>query len=114
MRLTDLLSAEVVDSDGEHLGRVQDVALVRDGPMLGTFISAYRVHGLRVGKMPLGSRLGYSTGNVTAPFLLRILFERLHRDELFIPWEEVHNAVPGRISTHSLAEALRNPNEVPE
>ena len=35
MRLSDLLGAEVVDQAGESAGRVHDVRLVQDGPVLG-------------------------------------------------------------------------------
>jgi sporulation protein YlmC with PRC-barrel domain len=37
MRLTDLLGAEVVDRSGQHAGRVHDVRLVQDGPLVGGF-----------------------------------------------------------------------------
>ena len=37
MRLTDLLGAEVVDRCGQPAGRVRDVRLVQDGPLIGGF-----------------------------------------------------------------------------
>ena len=37
MRLTDLLGAEVVDRCGQPAGRVHDVRLVQDGPLIGGF-----------------------------------------------------------------------------
>ena len=45
MRLSDLLGADVVDEAGRHAGRVHDVRLVQDGPLVGSFGAALRVDG---------------------------------------------------------------------
>ncbi len=71
MRLSDLLTCEVVDSDGTVVGTVNDVRLVRDGRM--------RVDALIVGSGGLGIRLGYIRNGVRGPWLLAKVFSRLER-----------------------------------
>jgi sporulation protein YlmC with PRC-barrel domain len=89
MRLTDLLGSEAVTSDGRSLGRVHDVRLVQDGPTLGDWGAAFRVHDLVVGRGSLGTRLGYRHGHVKAPWLFRVLFGR-QTPEL-VPWSAVRS-----------------------
>jgi hypothetical protein len=74
MNLSDLLACVVVDDSGAELGRVRDVRLVRDGPILGTFGVSLRLSELVVGIGGLGARLGYGRGDVERPALLRALF----------------------------------------
>ena len=50
MRMSDLLTSEVVTVGGERVGHVRDVRLVRDGPPLPGFGPSYRVHELIVGQ----------------------------------------------------------------
>ena len=59
MRLTDLLGAEVVARCGQPAGRVHDVRLVQDGPVVDGFGAALRLDGLLVGGRAVGARLGY-------------------------------------------------------
>ena len=67
MRLSDLLGKDVVTGSGRSLGRVHDVRLVQDGPLLPPWGAAFRVHELAVGRRSLGTRLGYDRGDVTRP-----------------------------------------------
>lgn len=97
MRLSDLLGSEVVTGDGEKLGRVHDVHLVQDGPVLGEAGAAYRVHDLVVGRGSMGSRLGYdrSHRDVKGPLLLRLIFGR--RSPRDIPWTAIREIADKRI-----------------
>src|SRR5438045_1964266 len=89
MRLSELLHARVIDSDGADLGGVDDVLLVQDGPFLDPFGAAFRVEGLVVGHRAVGTRLGYHRGDVTGPWLLKAFFSRLARGAKYVPWEAV-------------------------
>jgi hypothetical protein len=64
MRLSDLLGAEVLDEAGRSAGRVHDVRLVQDGPVVGGFGAALRLDGLLVGRRAVGARLGYDRGKM--------------------------------------------------
>jgi hypothetical protein len=84
MRLGELIGREVVDRDGRSIGRVHDVRLVQDGPLLG-FDAAFRVHGLIAGPGSVATRLGYGRAGVRGPWLVRVLLER--RRAWYVPWE---------------------------
>lgn len=87
MRLTDLLGSHVVTEAGEDLGRIHDVRLVQDGPLLGDWGAAFRVHDLVVGRRSYATRLGYDHGRVRGPLLLRFLLGR--RRPRMVPWTAV-------------------------
>jgi hypothetical protein len=87
--LSELLHSEVLDSDGQALGRVDDVRLVQDGPVIPGFGSALRVDGLVVGGGGLAVRLGYHRHGVRGPALLKAIFATLERRAHFVPWELV-------------------------
>ena len=89
MRLSDLLGSEVIDLDGRAWGKVHDVRVVQDGPVLGPFGASLRIEGLIVGKGSLGERLGFHRSNVKAPWVLKTFFEWRHRDTRFVPWAAV-------------------------
>lgn len=96
MRLSDLLGSEVFTSDGEKLGRVHDVHLVQDGPVLGEVGAAFRVHRLLVGRGSLGARLGYDRDrDVKGPLLLRVIFGSRSARE--IPWSAIREIEEERI-----------------
>ena len=95
MRLSELLTAEVVTETGDHIGHVRDVRLVRDGPNIPGFGRSYRVHELLVGKGSLGVRLGLDREHMRSPWILRILFGRTRRHE--IPWSDVVTVTDGKI-----------------
>lgn len=95
MRLSEIFRSEVLAEDGEHLGHVRDVRLVRDGPRLDAFGSAYRVHGLLVGRGSLGARLGLEREHIVSPWILRIVFGRHQPRE--IPWTDVVSVSDGTV-----------------
>ena len=84
MRLGELLDREVVDRDGRTIGRVHDVRIVQDGPLLG-FDAAFRVHGLVAGPGSLATRQGYGRAGVRGPWLVRVILER--RKAWYVPWD---------------------------
>ena len=75
-RISDLLGAQVLKPDGTRRGRVRDVVLVQDGPLLGQVHHALRLEAVVVGRAGLGTRLGYVHGEIERPAVLRWLFER--------------------------------------
>ena len=89
MRITDILHSVVVDAAGESLGRVSDVRLVQDGPLLSNFGAALRVDGLFVGRSALGLRLGFDRQHVTGPKPLKTFFSRLERRGHYVRWNQV-------------------------
>jgi len=99
MRLSDLLTSEVVDERGQHLGHVRDVALARDGAWIEGFGPAYRLEALIVGKGSLGARLGFDHQHMERPWLLRVLFGR-HRPRP-IAWSDVVSVAEQRVCVRS-------------
>jgi hypothetical protein len=112
MRLSDLLSAEVVDEGGQRLGSVHDVRLVQDGPLIGSFGAALRLAGLVVGRRGLGTTLGYARAGAKGPLLLKLLFTRLHSGDRFVPWDRVATVEPGRVTITGVAADLDPPRAV--
>ena len=103
MRLSDLLTSEVVDERGERLGHVRDVELVRDGRPIGAFGPAYRVQALVIGKGSLGARLGLDREHVNSPWLLRVVFGR--RTPRSIPWADVVAVEDQRIRVRYISKS---------
>ena len=95
MRLSELLTSEVVTEGGERVGHVRDVRLVRDGPTLPGFGPSYRVHELMVGKGSLGARLGLDREHMRSPWLLRVVFGS--RRPKRVPWSAVISVSEGRV-----------------
>jgi hypothetical protein len=91
VRGAELLGLPVVGPGGEQLGKVLDVRLVQDGPLLGAY-AALRVEGLIVGNRPTASRLGYDRFDgqfdVRGPWLLAVCVRYLTRQTRYLPWEE--------------------------
>jgi len=96
MRLSDLLDAEVVDSDGSTIGRVHDVRMVQDGPVQGTFGAALRVQGLVVGRPALGARLGLDRADVKGPWIVKAFFHAI-RTDLYVDWERIRSLGQDRV-----------------
>jgi sporulation protein YlmC with PRC-barrel domain len=109
MRLTDLLGAEVVDRAGRSPGRVHDVRLVQDGPVLGGFGAALRVDGLVVGRRAVGARLGYEGGRMRGPLLVKLVAGWLRRDGRYVPWDRVEAITEDRIVISGSADDLAQP-----
>jgi hypothetical protein len=89
MHLSDLMSSRAIDCDGTEIGRVGDVRLVQDGPVLLPFGAAFRVEGLVVGGHSLATRLGFLRGSLRGPVLLRAVFVALERRSRYVDWSDV-------------------------
>ena len=109
MRLTELLGAEVVDQAGQSAGRVHDVRLVQDGPLMGGFGAGLRLDGLIVGRRAVGARLGYERREMRGPLLVKLLAGWLHHDGRFVPWDRVRAIEPDRIHISGSAADLPRP-----
>ena len=109
MRLTDLLGAEVIDRAGRSPGRVHDVRLVQDGPVLGGFGAALRVDGLVVGRRAVGARLGYEGGRMRGPLLVKLVAGWLRHDGRYVPWDRVEAISEDRIVISGSADDLPRP-----
>jgi hypothetical protein len=86
IRTSEILGVRVIDRDGQHVGKVHDIRVKRDGPVIGQFGPAYRVRTLIVGAAAVGARLGYGTGDVKGPWLVQRLFRRMHGDGVMVDW----------------------------
>ena len=104
MRLSDYLGREVVGADGRKLGHVLDARLVADGPPLGAFGPALRLHDLIVGRGSLGARLGLDRARVRGPWLLKLLFAR--RQLHHVPWEAIASVDDDTITLSITTEQL--------
>jgi hypothetical protein len=111
VRLTDLLGAEVVDRTGRSAGRVHDVRLVQDGPMLGRFGAGLRVEGLVVGRRAIGTRLGYERGEMRGPLPVKLVAAWLRRDGRYVPWDRVEAVAEHRIHISGSVGDLPRPAE---
>jgi sporulation protein YlmC with PRC-barrel domain len=111
MRLSDLLGAEVVDRAGRSAGRVHDVRLVQDGPVVGGFGAGLRVDGLVVGRRAVGARLGYERGRMRGPLPVKLVAGWLHHDGRYVPWERVEAITEDRIHISGSADDLPEPAE---
>jgi sporulation protein YlmC with PRC-barrel domain len=89
MRLSDLLEHEVVTDDGRRVGRVHDVRLVQDGPMLGVWGHALRLDALLVGGGSMLGRVGLHRHGAHGPWLLRTVLRLLVREPVVVPWDGV-------------------------
>jgi hypothetical protein len=109
MRLSDLLGAQVLDQAGRSAGRVHDVRLVQDGPVVGGFGAALRVDGLVVGRRAVGARLGYERGKMRGPLPVRLLAGWLRRDGRYVEWGRIRTIGPDRIVISGTVEELPRP-----
>jgi sporulation protein YlmC with PRC-barrel domain len=89
MRLSDLLHCEVIDEEQRKIGRVHEVRAVQDGPLQGAFGAALRVEGLIVGRGSVGTRLGLDRKDVKALAVVRLIFEGLRGERLFVRWNRI-------------------------
>jgi hypothetical protein len=79
MRISDLLASDVHQADGTRVGRVREVRVVQDGPVVSGLQATFRVDAVIVGRGGLGVRLGYHGEHVRGPWLLNVLFARTKR-----------------------------------
>lgn len=77
-----LLTLPVTDVHGTDLGWIRDVRLARGD-------DAWEVRGLVVGRRMLSERLGYASGSVTGPALLRAWLRRRQAHLRWVPWDAV-------------------------
>jgi hypothetical protein len=104
MRLSDLLGAEVLDEAGGSAGRVHDVRLVQDGPVLGGFGAGLRLDGLLVGRRGVGVRLGYGRGAMKGPLPVRLL-----AGGRYVEWGQIRTVQPDRIRISGSINDLPSP-----
>jgi uncharacterized protein YrrD len=109
MRLSELLGAEVVDQTGRSAGRVHDVRLVQDGPLMGGFGAGLRVDGLLVGGRAIGARLGYERRDIRGPLLIKLAAGWLYHDGRYASWDRVVSVEPDRILISGSVEDLPEP-----
>jgi hypothetical protein len=91
MRLSDLLGADVVDADGDMVGRVTDVRLAQTGPVPPGpgVLAELVVESLLVSPHHTGALFGYERRREQGPALLRAVVRLIHRHALLVDWSEV-------------------------
>jgi hypothetical protein len=87
LRVGLLFGRRVIDGNGQDIGRVHDVRLRRDGPVIPGFGPALRVEGLIVGEGSFATRLGLDRTDITGPWPLSTWGKRVAHRAHFIPWE---------------------------
>jgi sporulation protein YlmC with PRC-barrel domain len=105
---SELLGAQVLDRDGEPVGRVDDVRVVQDGPLVEGFGNGLRVSDLVVGPGGIAVRLGYVRHGVRGPALVRALARLLERRGWLVPWDQVGAIEPGRVELTVPRSELRS------
>ncbi len=104
MRLSELLGCEVVDADGERLGKVHDVVLVQDGPVQGSWGAALRLEALMVGTGSIATRLGVDRRTSNRPRIVAMWFSRRRR--WVVPWDQVDERGDGCLTLTCRVEDL--------
>lgn len=96
--LAALIGAQAVDETGRSLGRVHDVRMRRDGPVLTPSNRAtYRILGLILGAGTTGRRLGYTSPEVTGPLPLTAIFRARGRRSRYAEWGRVAALIGGMV-----------------
>lgn len=91
MRGSDLIGLPVLGRGGRQLGKVLDVRLVQDGPLMGAY-AALRVDALVVGRHTVAAHLGYDRARVNGPWLVNTVVNALTRGNGLLPWHEAEIA----------------------
>jgi hypothetical protein len=87
MRAAELIGCQVYDADGQPIGTVHDLHFtVRVWPGGGRDCE---LDALECGGIGLGHRLGYGEGDMRGPWPFPVLFRRLARRSLTVPWSAV-------------------------
>jgi hypothetical protein len=89
LRLGLLFGRPAVDLDDQPIGRVHDLRLRRDGPVIPGFGPALRVEGVIIGRSSIAKRLGLDRHDITGPWPLNAWGKRAAGRALFVPWEHV-------------------------
>jgi hypothetical protein len=107
MKLSDLIGHAAVDETGRSLGRVHDVRMRRDGPVLQpSGQPTFRVLGVIVGTGALGRRLGYTESEVNGPWLLKVILQAWARRSRYVEWSRIAGTVGGRVVVRGDASDL--------
>jgi hypothetical protein len=97
MKISDLIGARVVCSNGASVGKVHDVRLVREGQSRGDFGATYRVEGLLIGAIGIGARLGYNRPSLGGPMFVGTLVRRIRSGARHVDWADVSAVSEGEI-----------------
>lgn len=104
-----LLDRQLIDKHGRLAGKVDDVRLVQDGPVVGGFGASLRLDGLIVGRRAVGARLGYERRKMKGPLPVKLLFGWLYHDGRYVDWDRVASIEPERIMISGSVEDLPEP-----
>lgn len=107
LRVGLLFGRRVIDADGHDIGRVHDVRLRRDGPVIAGFGPALRVEGLIVGEGSRATRLGLDRTDITGPWPLSAWGKRAAHRAHFVPWETLDARDDGYLTSLTTAELPR-------
>lgn len=100
-----LLGTEVVDADGQSLGKLHDLRLAAG--------AGHGVAAIVTGRGVVAERFGYARGEVVGPWLLAAFMHRLARDTHEVPWSDLTEIgktvirVSGRADEYRPTEAAR-------
>jgi sporulation protein YlmC with PRC-barrel domain len=86
MILSDLIRRDVLDPDGERVGRVVDVRFRLEG---GEDPSRARVVGIIVSPRSASSFMGYERSTLEHPVILDRLLRFTHRGSFLVPWQDI-------------------------
>ena len=89
LRVALLFGRAAVDAEGRPIGRVHDVRLRRDGPIIPGFGPGLRVEGIIIGRGSIANRLGLDRPDIAGPWPLDVLGKRAAQRAKFVPWENV-------------------------
>ena len=90
VRLEELVNRKVVDADGTHLGRLEEM---RSEVAIEGDRAQYVVREFHVGRYAIAEALA---GGMFARALLRLVGGRAGYQRFVIPWEEMDLSDPGR------------------
>lgn len=107
MRISELLTATVVDETGRSVGRVRDVRITRQPTPAGEGEPPpFRIAGLVLGGGRLAHAWGFAEGRASGPWLFRVLTARAARKARFLPAEQVETWDPQGVTMRGRLEDL--------
>jgi|tagenome__1003787_1003787.scaffolds.fasta_scaffold19020318_2 hypothetical protein len=99
-----LFGRYVITAEGATLGRIHDVRLRADGPILPGFGPAFRIEGVIIRPESIASRLGFDRPDIDGPWPLSALGKRAARRALVVPWETLNLDEHVIVTTRNRAE----------